>query len=238
MFLLIRSIRPGPRAARLRLVLPACVVLAGLTACDGAGPPPTPAPPALPGPSAAPGPQTVAGAQAPAPVVAVVEVPASARPSVPLTDTDGRERSLEDYQGRVVALFFGFTQCPDICGSTMYRLKQAAQLLGERRAQTAFVMVSVDGAHDTPEVMASYVKRFDPGFIGLTGPPQRVRALAANFGGVALPATRPQDIERHGAWIHTAPVYLIDRDGTWRRTLAPSARAEDMAAAIDGLLGS
>ncbi|MEZ5653946.1 MAG: SCO family protein [Burkholderiaceae bacterium] len=171
------------------------------------------------------------------PPVAVVDVAASGRPRIPLTDTDGRERSLDDYRGRLVALFFGYTQCPDICGSTMYRLQQAAQALGERREQTVFIMVSVDGGHDSPEVMASYVKRFDPDFVGLTGPQSRVRQLAVNFGGVAMPATRAQDRERHGDWIHTAPVYLLDREGTWRRTLAPTARPHDIVAAIGDLLG-
>ncbi len=175
-----------------------------------------------------------AGSQSPG--VARVDVPADGRPVIVLTDEAGQPRRLGDFQGRHVALFFGYTRCPDVCGSTMYQLAGAARAVHDLRDRIVFVMVSVDGGNDSPAVMNRYVRGFDPGFVGLTGAPMQVSALAANFGAVALPARTDEQRAAAGDWMHSAPVFLLDDRGTWRRTLGAGMRAEAMAGAIRALI--
>src|SRR5689334_6907046 len=83
-----------------------------------------------------------------------------------LTDHTGKPRSLEDFKGKVVAVFFGYVQCPDVCPTTMTMLREVKDELGADSAKLQVVFVTVDPERDTQEVLSAYVPGFDPSFVG------------------------------------------------------------------------
>jgi protein SCO1 len=98
-----------------------------------------------------------------------------------LTDHNGQARTLADFRGKVVVLFFGYTQCPDVCPTSMTELVQAKQLLGAQGDKLQALFVSVDPARDTPEVMKAYMANFDPSFLALYAKDDQLPALAQSF---------------------------------------------------------
>ncbi len=101
--------------------------------------------------------------------------------SFSLTDHNGQARTLADFKGKVVVLFFGYTQCPDVCPTSMTELARAKQLLGPQGDQLQGLFVSVDPARDTPEVMKAYMANFDPSFLALYARDDQLPALAQSF---------------------------------------------------------
>ena len=99
-----------------------------------------------------------------------------------LTDFDGKPRTLADFKGKAVVLFFGFTQCPDVCPTTMTELAQVKKLLGADGDKVQGLFVSIDPERDTPAVLKEYMQNFDPTFLGLyAGSPEKLAALAKDF---------------------------------------------------------
>ena len=99
-----------------------------------------------------------------------------------LTDFNGQPRTLADFRGKVVVIFFGFTQCPDVCPTTMTEMLQVKQLLGADGDKLQVLFLSLDPERDTPEVLKAYMGNFDPGFLGLyASSPEKLAALAADF---------------------------------------------------------
>jgi protein SCO1/2 len=98
-----------------------------------------------------------------------------------LPDADGRMRSLQDFRGKAVVVFFGFTQCPDVCPTTLTELAQAKKLLGPDGEKVQGVFVTVDPARDTPQVLQAYMANFDPSFVALRGTPEQLEAVAKDF---------------------------------------------------------
>ena len=99
-----------------------------------------------------------------------------------LTDFNGQPRSLADYKGKVVVVFFGFTQCPDVCPTTMNEMAQVKKLLGTDGDKLQVVFISIDPERDTPEVLKAYMGSFDPGFLGLyAASPEALAALAKDY---------------------------------------------------------
>lgn len=86
-----------------------------------------------------------------------------------LPDTTGRVRTLRDFAGSVVALFFGFTQCPDVCPTTLAKLSAVREQLGRDGRRLNVVLITVDPERDTPPVMQAYMRNFDPSFVALVG---------------------------------------------------------------------
>ncbi|MCY0387162.1 SCO family protein [Robbsia sp. Bb-Pol-6] len=84
-----------------------------------------------------------------------------------LPDTHGRTRTLADFRGKVVVLFFGYTQCPDVCPTSLAELAEAKKQLGREGARLQVVFVSVDPTRDTPAILAQYMAAFDPSFVAL-----------------------------------------------------------------------
>jgi protein SCO1/2 len=99
----------------------------------------------------------------------------------PLPDADGKARSIKDFAGKVVVLFFGYTQCPDVCPTTLAEIAQAKKLLGADGDKLQGVFVTVDPERDTPEVLKAYMGNFDPGFVALRGTPDQTAAVAKDF---------------------------------------------------------
>ena len=98
-----------------------------------------------------------------------------------LTDHNGQPRTLADFNGKVVVIFFGYTQCPDVCPTSMSEMAQAKQLLGTDGDKLQGLFVSVDPARDTPEIMKAYMGSFDPTFLALYAQPDQLPAVAKSF---------------------------------------------------------
>jgi protein SCO1/2 len=98
-----------------------------------------------------------------------------------LPDTEGRVRSLADFKGKLVALFFGYTQCPDVCPTTMTELAEAKKLLGPEGSKLQVVFITVDPERDTAQVLKGYMGNFDPTFIALRPTPEQLEAVAKDF---------------------------------------------------------
>lgn len=98
-----------------------------------------------------------------------------------LTDPQGQVRSLKDFAGHVVVVFFGFTQCPDVCPTTLTELAEAKRLLGPDGDKLRAVFITVDPERDTPEVLKAYMGNFDPSFVALRGSPEETAQVAKDF---------------------------------------------------------
>ena len=98
-----------------------------------------------------------------------------------LTDQNGQVRSMKDFAGKVVVLFFGFTQCPDVCPTTMSELAEVKKALGADGDKLQAIFVTVDPERDTPEVLKAYMANFDPSFVGLSGTPEQLAAMAKDY---------------------------------------------------------
>jgi protein SCO1/2 len=143
-----------------------------------------------------------------------------------LTNQDGEAFGLQQLRGRVTLVFFGFTHCPDVCPMALQRLRQLAQAGGEALAELAYVMISVDGERDSPAVVRDYLAQFSPSFIGLTGDPDRVRALASQFSAAFFKEGAGADGNYEVS--HSPQVFVLDRSG--------QLRAEFYNAGVDAML--
>lgn len=141
---------------------------------------------------------------------------------------------LSDYQGRLVLLFFGYTHCPDVCPTTLAKLRYALRQLGETAKEVQVVFVSVDPERDTPEVMKRYLSHFDPAFVGLTGRPEEVEAVARAYGVYV----EKEEVGSAAGYLvtHSARTYVIDRKGRLVLTFADETEPQDIAADLRQLL--
>jgi len=98
-----------------------------------------------------------------------------------LTDHDGRPRTLEDFRGKAVVVFFGYTHCPDVCPTTLSEIAEAKRLLGPDGAKVVGVFVTVDPQRDTPEMLKAYMANFGPDFVALRGTPEQLAAVAKEY---------------------------------------------------------
>ena len=98
-----------------------------------------------------------------------------------LTDHNGQLRKLKDFAGKVVVLFFGYTQCPDVCPTVMADLAEAKNMLGKDGARVQGLFVSVDPQRDTAQVLKAYMQNFDPTFLALTTTPESLAAVARDY---------------------------------------------------------
>lgn len=151
-----------------------------------------------------------------------------------MVDTTGQRRTLADFRGKILLVFFGYTQCPDVCPTAMAQAAQTMELLGDQARDVRVIMVSVDPARDTPDILGAYVQAFDPSFIGLTGTPEQLDKTARSF--KAFYAKEPGPAPERYAMNHSSAFYLMDREGEARALLGPSLTPEDMAHDIGLLL--
>jgi protein SCO1 len=98
-----------------------------------------------------------------------------------LPDADGKPRTLADWQGKVTVVFFGYTQCPDVCPTTMAELAQIRKLLGAEGEKLQTVFVTIDPERDTPEILKAYLANFGPGVTALRGNAEQTAAAAKEF---------------------------------------------------------
>jgi protein SCO1/2 len=98
-----------------------------------------------------------------------------------LPDANGQVRSLKDFRGKVAVVFFGFTQCPDVCPTTLTEIVQARQLLGPDGDKVQAIFITVDPERDTPEVLKAYMANFDPSFVALRPTPEQLVQVAKDY---------------------------------------------------------
>jgi len=151
-----------------------------------------------------------------------------------LPDQNGRVRTLDDFKGKVTLLFFGYTQCPDVCPTTLAELAQAKKDLGAEGDRIQGVFVTVDPERDTPEVLKGYVSSFDPSFVALRGSPEQTAAAAKEF--KVFYAKVPGKTPGSYTMDHTAASYVLDRDARLRLFVRYGSGAAPLAADLKALL--
>lgn len=151
-----------------------------------------------------------------------------------LTDHAGKKRTMSDFAGKVVVLFFGYTHCPDVCPTTMADLKQAMKLLGDKSDQVQVLFVTVDPQRDTQEVLAQFVPSFDKRFIGLWGNEAETAAALSSF---KIYASKVEDSGKSGYTIdHSAGTYVFDKQGKIRLYMEYGQKPADIASDLGMLL--
>ena len=131
-----------------------------------------------------------------------------------LTDHSGKPRTLADFRGKVVVVFFGYTQCPDVCPTTLAELKSVVEGLGEDGKRVQVLFVTVDPERDTQALLSQYVPAFHPSFVGLRGNADQLAHTAKEFKVFfqKVPGSRPDNYSVD----HTAGSFVFDPDGRIR----------------------
>ena len=180
-----------PILARRALLLAGAAALAGLAGCDGQ----------LPGSAK--------------PVFKAIDITgAEYARTLQLSDPDGQVRTLADYKGKVVVVFFGFTQCPDVCPTTMAELAEVKRSLGADGARVQGIFVTIDPARDTAELLKAYAANFGPDIVGLRGTPEQTVAVAKEF--TVFFNKVPGKTDTSYTMDHTAGSYVFDAKGRVR----------------------
>ena len=153
-----------------------------------------------------------------------------------LKDADGKVRTMADFKGKVVVLFFGYAQCPDVCPTTMTEMAQVKQQLGSDGDKLQVLFVTVDPARDTPEVLKAYMGAFDPSFVALIPTPEELTATAKDFKVYfkkvdgKTPTSYSMD--------HSAASFVYDPQGRLRLYARYGAGVPSMVSDLKALLGS
>jgi protein SCO1/2 len=151
-----------------------------------------------------------------------------------LTDHTGRARTLEDFRGKAVVLFFGFTQCPDVCPTTLVDIANSLKKLGADADRVQVLFVTVDPERDTPKALADYVGAFDPRFIALRGDAAQTQRVAKEFK-IYYEKRKQGD----GYTVdHSGQTYVIDPQGRLRLLVRHERIAQDLADDLRTLLRS
>ena len=153
-----------------------------------------------------------------------------------LADADGKRRSLAEFKGRAVVVFFGFTQCPDVCPTTLAELAAVKKQLGADGERVQGIFVTVDPERDTPELLKAYVDNFAAGFIALRGTPEETLTAAKQF--KVFYAKAAGKTEGSYTIDHTAGSYLFDPQGRvrvfTRHGTGPEALVHDLRLLLAG----
>ncbi|WP_394680891.1 SCO family protein [uncultured Comamonas sp.] len=153
-----------------------------------------------------------------------------------MPDQHGQRRSMADFKGKVVLVFFGFTQCPDVCPTTLGDLAAVKQKLGAKGDKLQVIFASVDPARDTPEILQAYLANFDPSFLALRGSDEETAKMAKDFK-VYYKRVEGQTPDSY-TMDHTAGDYIFDPEGRLRlysRYGTPvDTLAKDIEQLIDG----
>ncbi len=152
--------------------------------------------------------------------------PAEQSPGGPftLTDPSGKTVTDRDFRGKFMLIYFGYTNCPDICPTTLYTVAKALNLMGKQGDLIQPIFITVDPARDTPVVMGRYTALFSCRLIGLSGRPADIRQLEREFDIYV----GPED-PRSGIIKHSAMLYLIDRHGNYIGSIYDDSTSTDLA---------
>lgn len=153
-----------------------------------------------------------------------------------LIDHNGKSRTLADFKGKAVVMFFGYTHCPDVCPTTMSDLAQALALLGKDADKVQVLFVTVDPQRDTQGLLAQYVPAFNPGFLGLYGDDAATAKVAKDFR-IFYQKNKSKDGQRYDV-DHTAGTYVFDQSGKLRLFMSYGQGAEIIAHDLRAILGN
>lgn len=145
---------------------------------------------------------------------------------ISLTDHNGNPFSLARVQGKVVVIYFGYTNCKEECPLAMGHLKQVFGLLGDQAPKVQVLFISTDPARDDATALKTFLAHFDPSFLGLTGTPVQLAKVWADYGVTV----------EDGGETHSDRMYILDRAGNFALTFLADTFAEDMASDIRLLL--
>lgn len=154
---------------------------------------------------------------------------------IPLTDHNGKARQIQDFAGKAVVVFFGFTQCPDVCPTTLQELADVKKMLGADGERLQGIFVTVDPERDTPDVLKSYMANFDPSFLALYGTPEQLATVGKDFKiyykkvDGKTPTSYTMD--------HSAGSYVYDTAGRLRVYHRYGSGVQALAADVKALLG-
>ena len=151
-----------------------------------------------------------------------------------LTDAQGQTRSLRDLKGKVVVVFFGYTQCPDVCPTSLNELAQVRRMLGGEADKLQGIFVTVDPARDTPELLKAYMANFDASFVALVPTPEQLNALAKDFKIYFKKVDGPTPTSY--TMDHSAGSYIYDAQGRVRLYSRYGAGAAALAEDVKTLL--
>lgn len=156
-------------------------------------------------------------------------------PGIELDGPGGEKIALSDFEGQVVAVYFGYTFCPDVCPTSLAKLNRARDMLGDQKDRVQVVMVSVDPERDTPDVLEEYMARFDESFIGLTGDPGDIDRVATVYGVYY----KAQETTSAAGYLvdHTSTVMIIDRNGELKLLMSYDLTDEQVAEDLAYLVG-
>lgn len=151
-----------------------------------------------------------------------------------LTDHNGQARTLADFQGKAVVIFFGFTQCPDVCPTSLGELAEARRLLGADGERLQGLFISIDPERDTPEIMKEYMANFDPSFLALYAAPEALPDLAKSYRIYykKVPGSTPTSYTMD----HSAGSYVYDPKGRIRLYHRYGSGAQALANDVKRLL--
>lgn len=152
-----------------------------------------------------------------------------------LTDQHGKRVSDKDFLGRYMLIFFGFTNCPDICPSGLQVMSAALDKLGARAANVTPIFITFDPVEDTPEKLGQYVKSFSPRLIGLTGSEQEIAAAAKAYRVFYQKVADQTDPSRY-SYDHSAIFYLMGPNGELVAPIPHTTDVDQLADAIDKAL--
>jgi len=153
-------------------------------------------------------------------------------PELALAGSDGAPLALGKFRGKVVALAFGFTSCPEVCPTTLAVLAQARKKLGPKASELQVVYVTVDPERDDAARMKQYLAGFDPSFVGGTGTEAQLAAVRREFG---VQAAKHPSVEG-ATFSHSSFIYLIDRGGKLRALMPYGHTPDDFAHDVGILL--
>jgi len=151
-----------------------------------------------------------------------------------LADHNGAQRTLADFKGKAVVVFFGFTQCPDVCPTALADLAEVKRLLGPQGDKLQGIFVSVDPERDTPEVLKAYMANFDPGFLAMRPTPAQLPEVARAFK-IFYKKVEGQTPTSY-TMEHSAGSYVFDTQGRVRLYTRPAIGAQGLAEDIALLL--
>jgi protein SCO1 len=153
-----------------------------------------------------------------------------------LPDVDGKPRSLADFRGKAVVVFFGYTQCPDVCPTTLAEIAEAKKLLGADGQKVQGIFITVDPERDTPELLKQYVANFGTDFVALRGTPEQTAAVAKDF----KVYFKKVDGKASGTYTmdHTAASFVFDPQGRLRLYTRYGSGAQALAGDLKLLLAS
>jgi protein SCO1/2 len=152
-----------------------------------------------------------------------------------LIDTTGQRRTEKDYAGKPMLVFFGFTNCPDVCPSGLQTLTVALDKLGDKANQLTPLFITVDPERDTPQSLAAYIKSFHPRIQALTGTPEEVQAAIKAYRVYAVKVPDEKDPTRYNV-DHSSFFYLMNANGEYLKHFPHTTDADVLAQALAAAL--